>query len=158
MRIRFQMRYWWNRMFWFAARPIRSVYAFVFRPRRRTAKILIRSDNNILLVRPNYGHRKWTLPGGKVEGRESYEDAAHREVLEETGLQLRFVRAIGRHENIWENYRNTVEYFLAAPASIDPVVDGIEIKEAGWFPMDVLPSDRSAGVDRCLQMYKQTPP
>lgn len=111
----------------------------------------------ILLVRPTYAHRRWTLPGGKVENQETYENAARREILEETGLQLQSLQYLGQHENTWEFYTNTVKFFLASPITFDPVVDGIEINEAEWFPVDILPPDRSTGVDRSLEIYRQAP-
>ena len=155
MTIRFWLRYVGNRAFWFVVRPVRRIYAFVLRPERRTVKVLVESEDKLLLVRPNYAHRRWTLPGGKVERQETYENAARREILEETGLQLQSLQYIGQYENTWEFYRNTVKFFLASPASFDPIVDGIEIKEAGWFPIDTLPADRSTGIDRCLEIYRQ---
>ena len=42
--------------------------------------------------RPRYDD--WTLPKGKLDRGESFEDAALREVFEETGLRVRLVREL----------------------------------------------------------------
>ncbi|HEY5793147.1 MAG TPA: NUDIX hydrolase [Chthoniobacterales bacterium] len=43
----------------------------------------------VLLLKQSNGRRLWTLPGGKVRTREALATALRREVLEETGLQLK---------------------------------------------------------------------
>ena len=43
--------------------------------------------------RPRYGD--WSLPKGKLDPGESFEEAALREVLEETGLRCSLVRELG---------------------------------------------------------------
>lgn len=64
-----------------------------------------------LVHRPKYGD--WTFPKGKLEPGERDEEAAHREVLEETGLDcvlghelpvVRYVDGKGRHKQVryWE--------------------------------------------------------
>jgi len=57
-------------------RPVPATIGVVFR------------DNRVLLVRranpPDAG--KWGFPGGKIEWGERIEDAAEREILEETGV------------------------------------------------------------------------
>lgn len=35
-----------------------------------------------------HGEGTWTMPGGKIHFGESFEDAAYREVLEETGIEI----------------------------------------------------------------------
>ena len=44
----------------------------------------------ILLIKHKKNHR-WTQPGGHIEGNETPEEAALREVYEETGLRVRLI-------------------------------------------------------------------
>ncbi len=154
--IRFQTRYIATKFFWFFGNPARRVYAFLFRPTRRTAKVLVKNSEKVLLVRPNYSHRRWTLPGGKVERNESFEEGATREVHEETGLHVQSLTFIGEYRNVWQYYENTVKYFLGSVSTTDVEVDGVEISEAKWFRIDALPNDRSAGVDRSVELYNRS--
>jgi len=58
-------------------------------PRIGSAVIVAQEDRVLLGVRgkePNRG--KWVLPGGKIEPFESVEEAAKREIREETGLEI----------------------------------------------------------------------
>ena len=61
------------------------------------AGALFEADGGVLLVQrdiePGYG--KWTFPGGFVERGETTEAAAEREVLEETGLEIRVSGIVG---------------------------------------------------------------
>jgi ADP-ribose pyrophosphatase YjhB (NUDIX family) len=52
-------------------------------------------DDRILLVKHKYGQKKWSLPGGGIELGESVEEAAIREVKEETGLEIEISHLIG---------------------------------------------------------------
>lgn len=53
-------------------------------PTKHRATILCWQDGKLLLVRkPN---AKWNLPGGKLEAKETPEQAAIRELAEETGI------------------------------------------------------------------------
>ncbi len=70
-----------------------------------TATVYIIKDQKVLLV---YHHKfqKWLPPGGHVEPNESPTEAAKREVLEETGLTIEFIR----QENVWVDYKNATSF------------------------------------------------
>ncbi len=58
----------------------------------------------------------WTFPKGKLDAGETYEQAACREVVEETGLTCRAVRFIGTTEYQHRKGRpKVVAYFLMTP-------------------------------------------
>jgi 8-oxo-dGTP diphosphatase len=71
-------------------------------PRVGSAVVVLDRNQRVLLgVRtkePNRG--KWVLPGGKVEPFESIDEAARREVLEETGLRVKVTGQLGTFEII----------------------------------------------------------
>lgn len=61
---------------------------------------IFKNEEVLLLFHPK--HQKWLPPGGHIESDETPSEAARREVLEETGLEIDFLL----QENIWINYPN----------------------------------------------------
>ena len=80
------------RLFYKIINPFRKLYWFIFRPKIRGVKCVIEYNDSILLVRISYAHKGWTLPGGGVKRRETFEEAARREAKEETGIILPVVK------------------------------------------------------------------
>ena len=58
------------------------------------------AQGRILLVRRGQEPARgmWSIPGGRVEGDESWDEAAAREVLEETGIRVTDARFVGMVE------------------------------------------------------------
>ena len=79
------------------------------------AGALFELDGGIVLVQrdiePGYG--KWTFPGGFVERGEKAEVAAEREVLEETGLEVRVSGIVGLY-----SYEGQVPAIVAFAARV----------------------------------------
>ncbi len=62
-------------------------------PKRRIAVVMLTDDSGRLLLQLRDAQAptapgKWGLPGGGIEQGETPEEAAHRELLEETGLRV----------------------------------------------------------------------
>lgn len=55
-------------------------------PRNRSAGIVIKDDKVLVMHRINHGDEYWVFPGGGVEVGETPEQAAVREIAEETSL------------------------------------------------------------------------
>ena len=65
--------------------------------KRRRATVVAEQDGMVLLVRER-GARRYGLPGGGIEGRESVIEAACREIREETGLTVVRAEYLFDHE------------------------------------------------------------
>ena len=67
--------------------------------------LIIRDGRVLMLLRSERcrnSRHMWTIPGGMVEPMESLEDSVHRELLEETGLELSTVKFIALSDRIFD--------------------------------------------------------
>lgn len=144
-----------TRTFYFFVNPLRRAYWFVVRPETRGVKCIIENDGKFLLTRLGYAHKSYTIPGGGVGKKETWEDAAIREVFEETGLRLKDVKKIGEYKNTKEYKRDTVCVYYSEASSSKFAIDGIEVVEAGWFSASELPKNHVPRVEKLLGMLEE---
>lgn len=87
------------------------------------------------------GEGTWTMPGGKLEFGESFEEGAKREVLEETGINLKEVKVICVNNNKNEHaHFITIGMFSDSFIGEPNVMEPDEITKWEWFYLDNLPS------------------
>lgn len=99
------------------------------------------ADGRVMLVKHTY-LTGWWLPGGGVDRGETTQDAAVRELREETGLTATVpARLISVHSN--ERFfrgDHVLVYAIDAYTMGERTSHG-EIAEIGWFSPDALPDD-----------------
>jgi 8-oxo-dGTP diphosphatase len=98
--------------------------------------------------RPKYGD--WSLPKGKLEAGESFEEAAVREVQEETGIHCGLERELGAatyHDG--DGRPKTVRYWLMTPLHGDFTPNG-EVDRLDWVSLDEARNRLSYDFDREL--------
>jgi NAD+ diphosphatase len=101
--------------------------------------VLVRKDDKVLLARsPRFPPGLHSILAGFVEPAETLEEAIHREVREETGIEVTNIRYMGSEP--WPFPNSLMIGFVADYAGGDIVIDNNEIISAGWFDRDHLPA------------------
>jgi 8-oxo-dGTP diphosphatase len=118
-------------------RPALTVDIIIFTVREAHLQVLL-----ICRGEPPY-KGEWALPGGFVRMEESLEDAATRELEEETGIQNAYLEQLFTYGDPKRDPRGrvvTVAYFSLIPTD-KPVhpEGGTDVSQAGWFPVEDLP-------------------
>ncbi len=99
--------------------------------------VVLRRDGRVLLVQRARAPLTdtWTLPGGKLEAGETPEEAAAREVREETGIDV----LIGAHLLDVEVASHLIAVFAAKPAHdddarLDAAAPADDARAVRWVP------------------------
>jgi 8-oxo-dGTP diphosphatase len=96
---------------------------------------VVTHGGRVLLVhRPRYDD--WTLPKGKLDPGESFEDAALREVEEETGVRARLVSELPETHYEVNGRPKVVRYWLMEPEGDAAFVPNDETDELRWVTPD----------------------
>jgi len=141
-------------MAWASRLPLR---AYLFFSRMRKGMMLgvrgavFDSDDRVFLVRHSYVPG-WYFPGGGVETGETATEALGRELMEEAGIQLdQPADLFGIYLNRTVSARDHVAFYVCRSwRQAGPLVRNLEIVDSGFYPLDALPPDTTAGTRRRL--------
>ncbi|MGI6232319.1 MAG: NUDIX domain-containing protein [Prevotella sp.] len=117
-------------------RPAVTADCLVFARKGDTVQLL-------LVERKNNPYKGcWAFPGGFMNMDETAEDAARRELFEETGIKVGELEQVGAFTAVDRDPRGrviTIAYFTWLDSPV-PAVGGDDANQAQWFPIDALPS------------------
>jgi ADP-ribose pyrophosphatase YjhB (NUDIX family) len=104
--------------------------------------VVVRGDECVVIVpvkRSQEGKRVLALPKGHPDGDETPEQAATREVREETGVEAELVEPLGEvayfYQRKGRRIRKRVRFFLFRYVSGSTDDHDQEIEEARWMPL-----------------------
>jgi len=110
--------------------------------------ILINEEGKILLIKQHHEDKDiWMVPGGGIEGGENSQDAAIREVMEETGLIVHVEKLLWHVEEVSEERgQRFVNFFLGTIIGGQPELgsdpefdeDNQVIRDMNFFARDEL--------------------
>jgi 8-oxo-dGTP pyrophosphatase MutT (NUDIX family) len=127
------------------------------------AAILVVDSQKRLLLMKRSDSGCWGPPGGAVEPGEYVEQAAKRETLEETSLEIDEMSLFGvfsgpelyyKYPNGDEVYNVTIVYLSQAWRG--SVTINHEHTDFGWFAMDEIPENISPPIIPVIEQYKRT--
>jgi 8-oxo-dGTP diphosphatase len=96
--------------------------------------VIVRDDGRIAVIhRPRYDD--WSLPKGKLDPGESFEDGAVREVLEETGVRARILGELDSTSYVDRKGRDKLVRWYRMALDGDPVefAPNDEVDELRWL-------------------------
>lgn len=116
----------------YPSRPIVGVGAFTFRS----------NGDEVLVVRRGLPPSKgiWSVPGGAVEVGENLEEALHREIKEETALEIEILECAATLDRIHRDDYGRVKYhYVLIDYLCEPIKGNLiarsDIAEARWVRM-----------------------
>ena len=113
--------------------------------------VLIKRDDHLLMARsPHFLPGVYSLIAGFVDVGEGIEEAVHREVREEVGIEIKNLLYYGSQP--WPFPDSLMLAFTAEYASGEIVMDEKEIEDAGWYKHDNLPGLPSAAFSIAMKL------
>ena len=111
------------------------------------------------------GRLLWSLPKGHLEAGETLEQAAIREVAEETGIHGSIIGSLGSID-FWfvvegRRVHKTVHHFLMRAVGGELSDDDVEVTEVAWFPLPDISeqlaySDERGLLDQASRLLRET--
>lgn len=112
--------------------------------------VILREGERVLLVRRARGEYKgaWCIPCGYVEWEEEVRQAAYREMLEETGLEVEVGPVYAVHSNFHDPQSHSVGIWFNGRVRGGSLAPGDDVDAVEYFPLEQLPKDLAFPTDR----------
>jgi len=126
------------------------------------ASVIVENDSGEILLQLRRDNQCWGYAGGAIELGESAEDAAKRELFEETGLVANTLELFGvfSGEGLYYKYPNGDEVhnidvvYSCKDYSGDLIAQKEEVNELCFFKLNQLPEKLSPPIIKALHSYQ----
>ena len=115
-------------------------------------KVLLQQRNK----EPERGY--WSIPGGKLEWMETFEDAVKREVKEECDVDIQVEKLLGICDHIVknENQHWVSPSFLCKITNGEPkIMEPTKHTDMKWFNLNELPEKLTITTQNAVKQYKK---
>lgn len=144
-------RRWYHKLL----HPLLQYYWFLFRPRTYGVRCIVEFGGVLSHDPADLRKAALDISWGSLHQNELPEDAVRREVEEEVGVTLASLVPLGSYFHTRQYKRDTVHCFYGQAKHGALQIDPVEVAEAAWFPIDMLPSPSFPVVGYMLQLYRQ---
>lgn len=120
------------------------------------ARTVVFDDQGRLLLIQRSDNHRWAIPAGAMELGESMQDCAVRELWEETGLRATALTPYAFHtahtftNQYAHTYQQVLMTFVVHSWEGELLRQTEESVDAGFFPLDALPGQKSFVIDEAL--------
>ena len=121
---------------------------------------ILNKDGKVLLQQRNKEPEKgyWSIPGGKLEWMETFEDAVKREVKEECDVDIQVEKLLGICDHIVknENQHWVSPSFLCKITNGEPkIMEPTKHTDMKWFSLNELPEKLTITTQNAVRHYKE---
>ena len=121
---------------------------------------ILNEKNELLLQLRNKAPEKeyWSIPGGRVELFETFEEAVKREVKEETGADVEVIRLLGICDHIIkdeERHWVSPSYLCKIVSGKPRIMEPTKHLDMKWFSLDSLPEKITITTKDAIKNYKK---
>ncbi|HBB76182.1 MAG: DNA mismatch repair protein MutT [Candidatus Levybacteria bacterium RIFOXYA1_FULL_41_10] len=125
------------------------------RPEAGIGVIILKNKKVLLLKREGIaGDGTWCFPGGHIELNESFEEAAKRETIEESGIQIKNVSVVAVTNDILKtDNKHYVTVFVISDydSGEEKLMEPNKSSEIKWFDWDRLPKPLFLPIENLLK-------
>lgn len=121
---------------------------------------ILNDKGELLLQLRNKAPEKeyWSIPGGRVELFETFENAVKREVKEETGVEIEVIRLLGICDHIIKNEEKhwvSPSYLCKITEGEPKIMEPTKHLDMQWFSLDKLPEKITITTRDAIQNYQK---
>lgn len=127
---------------------------FLYTP-KLAADVIVKKGNEVLLIERKNKPFGWAIPGGFVDYGEKVEDAAKRELMEETGIIADKIELLGIYSDPARDSRGHTASAVYYTESDQNPQAGDDAKNAAYFKLDALPDDLAFDHKLILNDYRR---